>query len=123
MSSKLLFPAPILSSAEVVQRIFDSVVAKSLPNVVQEDSALHVNHVLVRLVSILILSQELDLLPEKIAIIGPSVSKKIAHLLYVRAVELASARLNVYFIVSCQSVDKMLPRSRFILTSGSNNCC
>ena len=65
---------------------------------------LHVNHVLVRLASILLSLlpfskfladfQELDLLPERIATTIPSVLGKIARLLHVRVAELASARCN-----------------------------
>ena len=66
------------------------------------DSALPVNHVLVRLVSILLMSlplptfladlQELHLIPEKIAKTVPFLFGKIAHLLHVQVDELAPAR-------------------------------
>ena len=69
-----------------------------------EDSVRYVKHVLVRLISILLMLlplpkfladlQELDLFRENIAIMVPSVLTNIAHLLHVRAVELASARWN-----------------------------
>ena len=72
-----VFSEPILSSADAVQHILDIVVAQCLPSVVLEDSVLYVNHALVRLVSILLMSlplsdsladlQELDLLAAKIA--------------------------------------------------------
>ena len=67
-----MFPEAILSSASVVQRILDFVVALPLPSEVHEDSALHINHELARFASVLLLSlpspnflsdlQELDLL-------------------------------------------------------------
>ena len=76
-----VFPESILSSADVVQRILVFVVTERLPSVVREGSVLGVNHVLVRLVSILLLSlpspkfladlQLLHLLPEKMAIAIP----------------------------------------------------
>ena len=69
-----------------------------------EDSVLYVDNVLVRLVSILLMSlplpkfladlQELYLLPENTAITIPFVFGRIAHLLHVRVAELASARCN-----------------------------
>ena len=96
-----VFPEPILSSADVAQLILDTVVAKRLPTVLLEDSVLYVSRVLVRLVSILLISlplpkfladlEELDLLLEKIVITTPFVLRKIAHLLHVRVAELASA--------------------------------
>ena len=83
-----VFPAPILSSADVVQRILDSVVAERLPRVVLEDS----NHL-----------QELDVLPVKIDITVHSVFDKIAHMLQVRAVEQASAHYTIVRLnISCQ---------------------
>ena len=66
------------------------------------DFVLYINHVLVRLVSILLLSlplpkilfdlQELDWFPERIEITVPCVLGKVAHQLHVRVAELASAR-------------------------------
>ena len=73
-----MFPEPILSSADVVQHILEFVVVKRLPSVLCKKAGL----------------QELDLLPEKIALTVPFVYGKIAHLLRVRVAELASARCN-----------------------------
>ena len=77
-----------------------------------EDCVLYVNRSLVRLVSMLLVSlplptiladhQELDLLPEKIAVTVPCVFWKIAHLLHVRVAELVLARCDCvlrYFFV------------------------
>ena len=85
-----MFPEPILTSR--------------LPSLVHEDSVLYVIHVLIRLASILLLSlplpkfladlQELDLLPERIAVKNVFVFGKIVHLLHVRVAGLASARCN-----------------------------
>ena len=50
----VVFPEPILSSADVVQRILDSVVAKRLPCAVLEDSVLHVSRILAHLASTLL---------------------------------------------------------------------
>ena len=95
-----VFPEPILSSADVVQHILDSVVMKRRPRVVLGDSVLYVSRIIASLASILLLpplpkflahAQELDLLPGKIEMTVPSVFEKIAHLLLVRVVELASA--------------------------------
>ena len=96
-----VFPEPILSSADVVQHILDFVVAKRLPRVVIEGPVLYVSRELAHPVSMLLVLtplpnvpadlQGLDLLPEKIEISVPSVFEKIAHLLLVRVVELASA--------------------------------
>ena len=83
-----------------------------------EDSALYVSHVLTRLASILLMSlpspnclaylQELDLLPERIAITSQSVFEKLAHLLHVRAAErvylLKKNCAQHYF--SFQTIDK-----------------
>ena len=112
---RAVLPGPILSGADVVKHILDFVVAKRLPSVVLEDSVLYASRTLAHLAFILLMSlplpkfladlQELDLLPEKISITVPSVFEEIAHLLHVRAVELASAHCNC---------------SRFILTRGSN---
>ena len=52
----LFFAEPILSSADVVQRILDFVVAQRLPNAVHEDSVRNVNHELVRIVSFILMS-------------------------------------------------------------------
>ena len=107
-----VFPEPVLSNADVAQHILDSVVAQCHPSVMLEDSVLNGSRTLDRLVSILLMSlsvtqkkradiQELDLLP--------FVFGKIAHLLDVLVAKLASA------------LDKVLPRNRFILISGSKN--
>ena len=74
-------PERILSCADVFQRILDFFVTERLPSAVHEGSVLGVNHALVRLISILLLSlpspkfladlQQLDLLPEKMAIAIP----------------------------------------------------
>ena len=53
---EIAFPEPILSSADVVQRIIDFVYAQRLPSVLLEDSVLYVNRVLARLVFILLMS-------------------------------------------------------------------
>ena len=79
-----------------------------------EDSVLYVNQVLVRLVSMLLMSlpspkfltdlQGLDLLPKKIVITIPFVFGKIARLLLVRVAELASALCNCVlhcFLTKC----------------------
>ena len=81
ISILLSFCKPILSSADEVQRILDFVVAKRLPRVVLEDSALHVSRRIAHLASILLVLrslpkflvdlQNLDLLPEKIEITVP----------------------------------------------------
>ena len=94
---------------DVVQHILDVIVAKRLPRAVLEDSVLYVRRILARLVSILLMSlplpvvladlQEIDLLPEKIAITAPFVFRKIAHLLHVRHVEIAS--VHVYRVPRC----------------------
>ena len=49
----------------------------------------------------------------------PSVSEEIAHLLYVELFNLYLHITIVRLAISCQSTDKILPRSRFILMSGS----
>ena len=69
-----------------------------------EDSVLNVSRVLAHLASVVLMLiplpkfladlQDLDWLPEKIAITVPSVFEKIAHLLLVRAVELVSTHDN-----------------------------
>ena len=51
----VVFPHPILSSAEVVQHILDFVVPKRLPRVVLEDSVLYVSRPIVHLASILLI--------------------------------------------------------------------
>ena len=64
---EIAFPEPILSSADVVQRIIDFIYAQRLPSVLLEDSVLYVNRVLARLVLILLKEFLADLqeLPEK----------------------------------------------------------
>ena len=93
--SILLFPDPILSSADVVQHILDFVVAKLLPRVVLEDSIVYVSRIIAHLASILLLLlaspncladlRELSLLTGKIETTVPSVFEKIAHLFLLRA--------------------------------------
>ena len=78
----------------MVQRVLDIFVAKRLPSALHQDSVRYVHLVFFRLVSRLLMllplpkfladPQELDLLPEKIAITVPLVFEKIAHLLHVR---------------------------------------
>ena len=99
-----MFPEPILSSADVVQRIVDFAVAKRLPRVVLDDSVLYGSSIPAQLASILLMLlplpyflvnlQELDLRAENIEITIPSVFEKVAHLLHFRAVELASTRYD-----------------------------
>ena len=84
-----VFPAPILSSADVVQHLFiDLAVVKHLPRVVLDDSVLLcVSHTITHLASkhllllplpnVLTGPQELDLLPGKIGITVPSVFEKL----------------------------------------------
>ena len=89
-----MFPEPTLSSADVVQRILDVFVMKRFPRVVLEGSVLYLSRKLYHLASVticLVDLQELEFLPDKIEIRVPTVPQKIAHLLLVRAVELASA--------------------------------
>ena len=45
--------------------------------------------------------------------------KKIAHLLLVRAGEIASARYSCAHYGFLSNTDKILPRKRFVLMSGS----
>ena len=97
-----MFLEPVLSSADVVQHIPDFVVVKRLPDVVHEDSTRYVNMYLVnsppyfychfRCQNLLVDLQDIDFLPEKIAITAPLVFGKIAHLVHVRVADLASAR-------------------------------
>ena len=47
-----VFPEPILSNADVVQRIVGFVVAKRLPRVVLEDSVLYAGRIIAHLASI-----------------------------------------------------------------------
>ena len=64
--------------------------------------------------------QELDSLPEKIAIIMTSVSEKNRAICFM--FELWNLHLHVKIVcsvISCHSTHKMLPRNRFILMSGS----
>ena len=63
--------------------------------------------------------QELDFCPDKIAITVPFVfgNSRICFMF-----ELPNLHLNVLivcFIIYCQNIDMILPRSRFILMSGS----
>ena len=94
-----------------------------------EDSVLYVSRMIAHLASILLMllqlpifladPQELVLLPGKIEGTDPCVFEKIAHLLLVRAVELEFAHYNCAPHSFLPSTDKLLPRNRFILMSGS----
>ena len=122
------FREPILSSADVVQRVVENCC------LVHENWVLYVNHVLVRLSSILLLSlplpkfladfQELDLLPER-SRDNSSLCLWKNRASHVRVAELASARCNCVIHCFSPSIDKVFPRSRFISMSCSRNspCC
>ena len=125
-------PEPILSNAGVVQRIRDFVVVNRLPRVALEDSVLCVSRI-VHLASTLLLLlslpkrladfQELDLLRERNEMTAPFLSLGTSRVCFM--FELPNMHLQVKkvvcFMISCQSIDKVLPRCLFILTSGSNN--
>ena len=101
-----VFPAPTLSSVDVVQHILDSVVAKRLPRVVFEGSVLYVSRIFAHLGPIFLMlppspkfladPPELDLLHGKIERTVPSAFKKIAylHLFLLGAAELVFAHYN-----------------------------
>ena len=66
--------------------------------------------------------QDLDLLPERILICNSFILCEKSRICFLfKMVNLHRHDVIVYFVVSCQSVDKVLPRSRFVLTSGSKN--
>ena len=96
-----VFSKPILSCADVVQHTLDCVAAKRLPRAMLEDSSVNVIRPTAHVASLLMLPpipyfslifEKLTcFLPEKPV---PSVFATVAHLLLVRAVELASAHNN-----------------------------
>ena len=125
-----MFPEPSLSSADVVQQILDFVVAKRLPRVVLEDSVLYASRKLAHLASVLLMLLPLPkfyslILASLVCFLRKSrqlfpLSLRKSRICFLS--ELSNLHLHISVVrltISCQCANKILPRNRFILMSGS----